>query len=217
MSRIRKVTAAVSVAALVGAGGIGVAQAASTSSGSAAGTARSDRPGAKRGGPMSTASIAAIAKTLGITSAQLKAAIDATKPAAGTKPDRSGMAAELATALGVDTAAVQTILDANRPARPAAGTKPAAGSKPPAGSRPERGARPDNSKLISALATGLKLDEATVKAAFTKLDAAHKADHSARETAMYAAIATQLGLGTDAVKAAFEANRPAKQGPPPAP
>jgi hypothetical protein len=34
---------------------------------------------------------------------------------------------------------------------------------------------------------------------------------------MYAAIAKQLGLGTDAVKAAFEANRPAKQGPPPAP
>jgi hypothetical protein len=210
MSRIRKVTAAVSVAALVGAGGIGVAQAASTSS-SAAKTARSDRPGGKRGGPMSTASIAAIAKTLGITSAQLKAAMDATKPAAGTKPDRSGMAAELATALGVDTSAVQTILDANRPAKPAAGTKPTAGS------RPKRGAKPDNSKLITALATGLKLDEATVKAAFTKLDAAHKADHSARESAMYAAIAKQLGLSTDAVQAAFEANRPAKQGPPPAP
>jgi hypothetical protein len=212
MSRIRKATAAVSVAALVGAGGIGVAQAASTSSSStAAKTARSDRPGGKSGGPMSTASLAAIAKTLGVTSAQLKAAMDATKPAAGTKDDHAGMAAELATALGVDTSAVQSILDANRPAKPAAGTKPTAGS------RPKRGARPDNTKLITALATGLKLDEATVKAAFAKLDAAHQADHAARETAMYAAIAEQLGVSSDAVKAAFEANRPAKQGPPPTP
>ncbi len=207
MSRIRTVTAAVSVAALVGAGGIGVAQAASTS-GTAAKTARSDRPGAKRhGGPMSSASIAAIAKTLGVTSAQLKAALDASKPAKGTKPDGSGMAAELATALGVDAAAVQTILDANRPA------KPAAGSKPTAGSRPKPGARRSNTKLVAALATGLNLNEATVKAALDKIDAAHKADHPSRGDAMTAAIAKQLGLSTDAVRAAFEANRPAKPAP----
>jgi hypothetical protein len=210
MSRIRKVTAAVSVAALVGAGGIGAAQAA-TSTSSAAKTARSDRPGGKRGGPMSTASLAAIAKTLGVTSAQLKAAMDATKPAKGDRPARAGMAAELATALGVETSAVQTILDANRPARPAAGTKPAAGSKP------KRGARPDNSKLITALASGLNLDEATVKAALGKIDAAHMADHTARETAMYAAIAKELGVEASAVKAAFEANRPAKLVAPAAP
>ncbi len=210
MSRIRKVTAAVSAVAVLGAGGLTAAQAA-TSSATKDSTSSSARPGAKRGGgPMSTAQLAAIAKTLGVTSAQLKAALDATKPAkpAGAKPDRGdGMATELATALGVDVAKVKTILDANRPAKPAAGTRPA---KPAAGTRPAKGARPDQSKLIAALATGLGIDEATVKAAFDKIDAAHQADHAARDDAKFAAIAKELGLSTAAVKAAFEANRPAK-------
>ena len=64
--------------------------------------------------------------------------------------------------------------------------------------------------MITALATGLNLDEATVKAAFDKLDAAHKADHAADHDAEYAAIAKTLGVDADAVKAAFEAARPAK-------
>jgi hypothetical protein len=212
MTPLRKVTAAFAVAALAGAGGIGAAQAATTSSSPAATSSRADHPGAKRGGgPMSSASLAAIAKTLGVTSAQLKAALDATRPASADRPDRSAMATDLATALGVQTSAVQTILDANRPARPAAGSRPKAGSKP------KRGARPSNAKLIAALATGLKLDEATVKAAFAKIDAAHKAEHAAREDAMYAAVAKQLGVSSDAVKAAFEANRPANHEAPPAP
>ena len=128
---------------------------------------------------------------------------DPAKPTGdGPRGDRGAMASELATALGVTTAQVQTILDANRPVRPAAGTP---------GTRPPRGARPSNTKLIAALAGGLNLDEATVQAAFDKIDAAHQAEHAARDAAMYTALAGKLGVSADAVKAAFEANRPAKR------
>jgi hypothetical protein len=199
--RIRKATAIISAAALLGGGGIGAAQAASGESGSR--PARSGHgPG---GGPMSTASLAKIASTLGVSTAELKAAMQATRPAkpAGDRTrGANAMASELATALGVSTAQVQAILDANRPAKPAAGTQ---------GTRPPRGARPSNTKLIAALSGGLKLDTATVQAAFDKIDAAHAAEHTTREAAMYAALAAKLGVGADAVKAAFEANRPAKR------
>jgi len=148
MPRLQKITAAVSAIALIGAGAMSAAQAATTSGDGAPGS-RSERPGPKRGGgPLSSARLAAIAGTLGVTSAQLKAA-----------------------------------LDASRPARPT-------------GARPDPGA-------------GM----ATVKAAFDKIHAAHEADHSARDAAMYAAVAEKLGLSADAVKAAFEANRPARRAP----
>ena len=48
-----------------------------------------------------------------------------------------------------------------------------------------------------------------MKAAIDKLHADHEAEHAARRDAMSAAVAKQLGLSADAVKAAFEANRPA--------
>jgi protein-disulfide isomerase-like protein with CxxC motif len=153
---------------------------------------------------MSSASLAKIAAQLGVTTTQLKAAMDATKPAkpaAGTDR-RTGMATELATALGVDVAQIRTILDANRPARPARGQ--------PGGGRPARGARPSNTKLVAALASGLNLDTASVKAAFDRIEAAHQAEHATRDAAMYSALAAELGVSTDAVKAAFEANRPAR-------
>lgn len=205
MTRFRKITATVSTVALVGAAGLGIAQSATAAKDA---TSNSARPGAKRGGgPMSSAQLAAIAKTLGVTSAQLKSALDASRPAkpTGGKPGPDAMATALAAALNVDVAKVKEILDANRPAKPAAGARPAQGARP---------AKPDQSKLIAALATGLSIDEATVKAALDKIEAAHKADHSVRETAMYAAVAKELGLSTDAVKAAFEANRPAKPAKP---
>jgi protein-disulfide isomerase-like protein with CxxC motif len=195
--RIRKATAVVTAAALMGGGGIGVAQA---GTGTGAG---GDRPAHRGGGPMSSATLAKIAAQLGVSTTQLKAAMTATKPAkpaAGTDR-RAAMATELAGALGADVAKIQTILDANRPAKPA-GAKPA--GPPPAG------ARPSNTKLIAALASGLGIDEATVKAALDKIETAHKAEHTAREAAMYAALAKELGLSADAVQAAFEANRPAK-------
>jgi hypothetical protein len=203
MPRLQKITAAGCAAAMLGAGGLGTAQAATTSSDGAA-TARAAHRGPQRGsGPVAAARLAATAKALGVTSAQLRSALDASRPArpAGERPDRgAGMASELATALGVNVAKVRQILDANRPAKPGAGTRPR-------GARPRK---PDDAKLVAALAGGLSLDEAAVKAAFAKVEAAHRAEHTARDAAMYAAVAQRLGLSADAVQAAFEANRPAR-------
>jgi Clp amino terminal domain, pathogenicity island component len=202
MSRIRKITAAVSVAALVGAGGISAANAASSSNDGPSGS-RPAHSGPRPGGPMPAAQLNAIAKTLGVTSAQLKAALEATrpeKPARGDRPDHgAGLASELATALGVDVAQVKTILDANRPAKPTAGAR-----------KQGKPGKPDDSKLVAALASGLNIDRATVQAAFDKLATTRRAEHDARETAMYAAIAAKLGVSADAVKAALEANRPTR-------
>ncbi|MCW3015505.1 MAG: hypothetical protein JWO02_2597, partial [Solirubrobacterales bacterium] len=83
------------------------------------------------------------------------------------------------------------------------------GTRPADGTRPARGAKPDDTKLVAALAAGLNLDAATVKAALAKLEAAHQAQHEARHAPPFAAIAKALSLDEAAVKAAFEANRPA--------
>jgi hypothetical protein len=58
------------------------------------------------------------------------------------------------------------------------------------------------------LAKGLNVDESTVKAALDKIAASHEADHVARETAFYAAIAKSLGVDASAVQKAFEAACP---------
>lgn len=151
--RIRKAAAVLSATALLGGGAVGIAQAASGDAGT-----RPGRSGLGPGpGPMSGASLAKIAAALGVTTAQLQAAMEATRPAppTGARPrGAAGMASELATALGVSTA--------------------------------------------------------RVKAALDKIEAAHRAEHTAHEAAMYSALAAKLGLSADAVKAAFEANRPAK-------
>lgn len=141
MSRIRKTAALVSATALLGGGGIGAAQAASSSSSGSHG----HPAGHRGGGPASSTQLAAIAKRLGVTSAELRAA-----------------------------------LDASRPQRPNGGDR-------------RDGARGD----------GVRGDRTA------KTDAARRAKHAEREAALYAAIAKELGLKRDAVKAAFEANRPA--------
>ena len=209
MSRIRKITAAVSVAALVGAGGISAANAASSSSDGPSGS-RPAHSAPRPNGPLSATQLHAIARTLGVTSAQLKAALDATRPAKrprGERPDRgAGPAGDLATALGVDVAQVKRILDANRPSRPAAGARK--NGKP---------GKPSDSKLVAALASGLNIDRATVQAALDKLHAARKAEHDARESAMYAALSAKLGVSADAVKAVLVANRSTKPGRPATP
>ena len=203
MSPIRKIAAVASTVALVGTAGLGVASAAQTQSGSAPTAAR---PAGPRGGhELTTAQLQSIATKLGVSTAQLQAAIAANRPArpSGSRPDRGdGMASELASALGADATKVAAILEANRPARPADGT-------PPSGTA-QRPARPDDTKLIAALATGLSLEQSAVKAAFEKVEAAHRAAHAARDAARYAALAKTLGVDADAVQAAFEAVRPAK-------
>jgi hypothetical protein len=202
MSPFRKIAAVASTIALVGTAGLGVASAADQSaSGSSTATTRPDR-GPRGGHELTTAQLQSIASKLGVTTTQLQAAIAANRPArpSGTRPDRGdGMAAELAAALGADAAKVAAILEANRPPRP---------STPPS-STTQRPAKPDESALIAALASGLNLDQSAVKAALAKVQAAHQAEHAARDSARYAAVAKTLGVDTDAVKAAFEAVRPA--------
>ena len=200
--RIRRMTAVMSAATLVGAAGIGAAQAATTTDANST-TNSAQRAGGPpgRGGP-TAAQLQSIASKLGVTTAKLTAAIEANRPAPPTgdrRGDRgAGRASELATALGVEASKVQAILDANRPARPAAGSQAA------------RPAKHDHPELIAALASGLGIEQATVRAAVDKLEASHQADHQARHDAQYAAIAKTLGLEADAVKTAFEAVRPAR-------
>ena len=199
----RKIVAVLSTTALLGGAGIGIADAAKSSPSTR--SAHWARPGESHRGPIRSAALAKIADALGVSTADLREALPANRPTppAG-RPGPGRFAADLATALGVDTSAVRKILDANRPTRP--------DSPPPPGSAP---ARPDRSALIAALASGLNLDTATVTAALDKLGAAHRDDHRARETAMFAALARSLGKTADEVRAAFEANRPA--GPCPMP
>src|SRR4051794_14067896 len=197
----RKIAAVLSAVSLMGATAIGAAEAASSGSGTQ--TAKQGGQGHDRGPrPLSTAQLAKIASALGVTTDQLKSALDENRPAKPSGDDAKHgpqqFAGDLASALGVDTSAVKTILDANRPPKPP--SRPAPGTMPP---------KPDTTKLVAALADGLNLDNATVQAAVDKLEAAHKADETARHTAMYAAVAKSLGVSSDAVQAAFEANLPA--------
>jgi hypothetical protein len=149
----------------------------------------------RRGGGPTTTQLQRIAARLGVSAAQLRAAVEANRPArrddAGRPPAGTGPAADLAEALGVDEAKVQKILAANRPAAGA------------------RDARPDHTELAAALAAGLNLDKAKVKAALEDLQSAREAEHVDRHAAEYAAIAESLGVDADAVQAAFEAVRPA--------
>lgn len=200
MSRIRKATAVVSIAALMGTGGLGAAQAATSDSATSTSTSTSAARAMRHGGQLSSTQLGAIATQLGVTTTQLKAAMQASKPADGAGQARGdAMATALASALGADVAKIRTILDANRPAKPGRGSR--SGTPP---------AKPDSSRLAAALASGLGIDQTTAQAALDKLNAARKADHATRESAMYAAVAAQLNVSTGAVKAAFEANRPAK-------
>jgi hypothetical protein len=210
--RARKTAAVLTAAVLVGGGGVAAASAATDN---ATKPSKQQAPngdpghgrGADRGGLPSDA-LASIAKTLGVTTDQLQSALDAARPA--DKPDKgpADLASELASALGVDAAKVQSILEANRPAPPAGAN--GAGRPGPGPGGPPRGGRPgfDDSALVAALAKGLSIDEATVKAALDKIAAAHEADHAARETALYAAVAKSLGLDASAVQKAFEAACP---------
>lgn len=167
--------------------------------------------GGRHGERLSSSQLSAIAKKLGVTGAQLKAAItaahQANKPKNGEKPDdhrgpgKGDIAEELATALGVSEDDVEKMLEANRPDR--------------SEGRPKPGERPDSSALVSALAKGLGKDEATVKAALDKVFAAKQADRTDHRDAEFAAIAKKLGLEAADVKAAFEAVLPKRVAPSP--
>jgi len=142
-------------------------------------------PGGGRGMRMD---LAAVAKTLGVSEADLQKAVQAARPQPpnGNPPQRTDLAAAIAKELGVATADVQAVLDANRPSHH------------------------DDTALVAALVKRFSVTEAKAQAALDSVEKAHEADHEARETAMYAALAKALGKDADAVQKAFEANRPAK-------
>ncbi len=165
-------------------------------------TAVDTAPAGGRGGPGGRhdggphGDVAAIAKDLGVTSAKLRSALDAARPAAdATKGDRrDDGAAAIAKSLGESTADVQAVLDANRPDGGGGGHGPGRGDR-------------DDSALVAALAKRFSVTEAKAQAAVDAAEKAHEADHQARETAMYAAVAKALGKDAAAVQKAFEAHR----------
>jgi hypothetical protein len=127
---------------------------------------------------------AALAKTLGVTEAQLTAALDKVKPTKDDKHD--GRAAAIAKALGQSEADVQAVLDANRPDKSAG-----------------RGPH-DDTALAKALAAKFNVTQDKAQAA---LDAAH-GDRGARDTALATALAKALDLDAAKVKAALDAQHP---------
>ena len=203
MSPFRKIAAVASTMALLGTAGLGVASAADQgASGSSTPTTRPDR-GPRGGHELTTAQLRSVAAKLGVTTTKLQAALAANRPArpSGARTDRrDDMATELATALGADATKVASTLEANRPARPTTPPSPTAG----------RPAKPDDSALVAALASGLNLSRDTVEAALAKVQAAHRAEHDARDAARYAGLAKSLGVDAGVVKDAFEALRPAR-------
>ena len=192
-TKVRKLTATVSAAALLGAGGVGAAQAASGTT---------DRPAGPRGGhhALSTTQLQTIASKLGVTTG------------AAADGDRRQQAVEAGGRRGEDMAATLAAR-----ARRGDGEGPDDPRRQPADPARHASARraapasPDNSKLVTALATGLSLDEATVKAAFDEARGRPQdRARDAQEDARYAAIATALGVDAADVEAAFEAVRPAR-------
>jgi hypothetical protein len=137
---------------------------------------------------------AALAKSLGVTEAELQAALDKVRPAKGDRDDKqTERTAAIAKALGRSTADVQAVLDANRPAPPAAGSTPQ-----------QRPAKPDESALAKALAAKFGISQDKAQAA---LDAAH-GDKGDRGDQLAAALAEELGLDAAKVTSALEAQRP---------
>jgi protein-disulfide isomerase-like protein with CxxC motif len=147
-------------------------------------------PGGRRRGMR--VDLAAVAKTLGVSEADLQKAVEAARPQPpnGNPPQRTDVAAAIAKELGVATADVQAVLDANRPSHR------------------------DDTALVAALVKRFSVTEAKAQAALDAVEKTHEAEHAARETAMYAAIAKALGKDADAVQKAFEADRPARPSAP---
>lgn len=196
--RTRTAAAVLAAAALAPAAIAGTNAIAASDSQTAGGAPSQQQAGSGHRGP----DLAALAAKLGVSQTDLKAALDALRPAGKPPKGRPGrgpgdFAAKIASALNVSTDKVTAILEANRPT-----TRPAPGTKP------------DETKLVSALSSGLGIDQATVKSALAKLRP--PAGGPGRPDGDFPAkLAAKLGLSTDTVTAALDALRPA--GAPPAP
>ena len=135
MSRIpTRLTALVAATAAAGISGAAIAGAATSGSSTTTPTPPAQNAGPAsgcHGGRSMHADLAAVAKDLGVTEAQLQSALQAARPQGQHKrgaPGKPGdadhqareaaMYAAVAKALGKDAAAVQTAFEAHRPARP---------------------------------------------------------------------------------------------------
>ncbi len=186
-----RITALIAATAAAGFAGATIAGAADpTASTPSASSSQRGPAGGPGGGKC--ADLAAIATTLGVTEAKLRAAVEAARPEkpANWRDRGAAMAADIAKALGERTADVQAVLAANRPA----GRGPRGGG--------------DHTALVAALAKRFSISEAKAQAAVDAAHEAHEAKHEQREDAMFAAIAKALGKDAAAVEQAFEANRP---------
>jgi len=147
---------------------------------------------------------AALASKLGLTADQVTSALDAIRPAEGTRPDPTQFVPKLAAQLGKSEAEVQAALDALR----ASGTfhGPGMGGHR-GGDHGGPGQMMHGLEMAAALATKLGVTTDQLHAA---LEAIRPAAGTRPDPAQFAAkLATQLGKTEADVKAALAAVRPA--------
>ena len=140
--RFRKVAVFVGAAALATGVGVGVAsQGGETASSQAAPSQRTGAQGARGG-----MDFGALAEKLGVTSAELRAAMDAARSAApaGPQAGQDARAAALAKELGLPTDKVAAALQSLRPQGAPRGIPPAGGA-PPGAAPPDDSTAPDGS------------------------------------------------------------------------
>lgn len=156
-------------------------------------------PGGRGGHGGLKADVAAVAKDLGVTEAKLQAAVDAARPDKTTadKTDRGAQsAAAIASSLGESTADVTAVIDSVR----------AADSDGHRGG----GLKGDSTALVAALVKKFSVTTEKAQAAVDAAQKAHDAERTARQSALYAAVAKTLGKSAADVQKAFEANQPTK-------
>lgn len=191
--------------------------------------------GPGRGGFGFGAEAAAVAKSLGVTEAELKKAVEAARPDKPKDADKTKgkdarideAAAALAKELGESTADVKSVIES---LKPAAGDHPKRGERPPTGTTPPKGDKPtgttppagrpgpggpgrggfffNDDALVSALAKKFSISEDKAQAAVDAVRKASEAERDAKQDEFFAAVGKSLGKSADDVKKAFEAARP---------
>jgi biotin operon repressor len=148
---------------------------------------------------------AALAAKLGVTSEQVQSALEAIRPAPGTRPDRAGFPKALGDKLGKTEAEVKAALDALRAEGvvhgPGMGHGPDGDHHGPGGHRGPRGP-----EFVAALSAKLGVSETDLKAALDSLRPAPgtRPDRSAFPKA----LADKLGKTEAEVKSALASVRP---------
>lgn len=177
-----------------------------------------------------TDEVKALAGALGTDAATITTVLDAQRPAKGDRPGDPAGTTPAGTTPGTagnypsdDGATTPT---GTTPAHRWPGGGPGPRGRGPGdagpggpGGGPHRGPgggplSADNAALVAALAKATGKDEATVKAALTKLADDRKASHDAEEAAFAKKLAAQLGLDATKVADALKAARPTPPTPP---